>query len=133
MQSVFVDIEEAPHGNRGDGHVGILAGAVEAFDRGGAFFHVGDEFADGVFGFVEDEVVDFGEEGVFAGEEGPAADGGCAGGFAAFGDFVGGVSLDGHAGDEDVVGPGVVFVGEVADVEVDEAFFPLGGKQWRRR
>ena len=70
-------------------------------------------------------MIDLFEEGVFAGEEGSAGDDGFSGGFAACDELSSGVSLDGHAADEDAIGPGEVLVSEGGDIEIDEAFAPV--------
>ena len=134
---VLIYINEIPQGRRGFGHIGELARAVEAFEAAG--LEIFDECGDGGFGLVEQEMVDFGEEDVFAGEHGAAGDDAFAGGLAACRGLVGGVALDGHTTEEDAIGPGDVGIGEVADIHVDDAFGPFlrqhggDGEQSQRR
>lgn len=124
---VLPQFREVPEGHGRGVDVGEFVRAVEGLRDTAT--EVVEEKRHGDLGFVEDEVGDAGEIFVLGGEEGAAGDDGDAEGVGATDDFAGGVALDGHSAEQDVVGPPDVGVFQPVDVEIDEALGPLLGEQ----
>ena len=84
-------------------------------------------------------MIHVGELLVFHGEERPARHHFHTGLLAASDQGSRRIALHDHGADEDIVGPGQVFLGQAGHVEVDQPFFPLGrqhgrhGQQTQRR
>ncbi len=105
---------------------GFLVGGVDSPEA--ASLEVGQELWEGDFGFTEDEVVNLRPEFGYACEEGSASDDFLVESLCAADDLFGGIMLDGHASDEDIVGPLDGFVREALYGKVDEFFFPFFGQ-----
>jgi len=125
-RAVAREVEQVPA--RDGGLLNVWEGIAGVDARGVSAREISQEEREGDLGLAEDEVVDRVKLVRFAGKERATGDDGDAEVVAARDDVLGGLLLDDHSAEKDIVGPEEVLVGELGDVHIDQLELPVLGE-----
>ncbi len=126
---VMLEFDQVPAGGRRQVDVGEIGSGIQRLGTAG--FKICQEQRERDFGFVQDEMRHPLKLIMLAGEQGAAGYYRYPGGVAAGDDFDGGIALHHHPGEEHIVRPGQIFIGERAHVGVHQTLLPLWGQHGR--